>query len=289
MKVFGYSKALYSSWFYLEPLRLVFDAGEGINCYLEGRLLAFRDLAITHAHTDHFTGLQNILTTRLREMEVTGEELPPLYVYYPSDSYTLERYFTYLREVIDKSDRLFIPVPLNPGDKIQLQGGRALYLQALKAKHKIYNQTALAYRVERKRWKLKEEFAQLPQAEINKLIREKGKEFATEETYQPLIYYSGDGRPLYDRGNDEISLMFQEATFLEPHEKLDHSHLKESVELFIKQRARYLVLFHLSSRYTFKEYLTALEYLVEEPELRKKIWLVKPGKLFVEDLPVPGF
>ena len=59
MRIVAYSKALYATWLYLEPLHLLLDAGEGVNIHLEGRLLAVRDVLLSHGHTDHFTGLQN--------------------------------------------------------------------------------------------------------------------------------------------------------------------------------------------------------------------------------------
>lgn len=289
MKVFAFSKALYSTWLYLEPMRLLLDAGEGINFFLEGRLLAFRDLAITHAHTDHFTGLQNILITRLREMEMTGEHIPPLHVYYPADSQTLQRYFAYLEEVIFRWSELVHLVPMEPGDTHPLQGARGLHLTALQANHRVYKQTALSFRVEHLRYTLKPEMQDKPQAELHRLIAEQGRQAVTEPVLKPLLFYSGDGRPKLDPGSSGAPLHIQEATFLEGDQKTDHATLAEAIQLFRELRAESLLLFHLSTRYTLNEFRETLESLVPDENERERIHVIKPGQLFVRDLPVPGF
>lgn len=289
MKVFAFSKALYSTWIYLEPMRLLLDAGEGVNFFLEGRLLAFRDLAITHAHTDHFTGLQNILITRLREQEVTGEPIPPLHIYYPADSHTLERYFDYLKDVIAKWSELAVFCPMNPGDTLALQGARNLYLTALKADHRVYRQTALSYRVEQKRHSLKPEFQGKPQSEINKIVSREGRDAVTEPVMRPLVYYSGDGKPVLDERSRGAALHIQETTFLETHAKADHAGLPEAIGAFRELEARQLLLFHLSSRYTMREFWNTLDHLVPDPEERERIRTVKPGSLFTYDFHIPGF
>lgn len=289
MRVYAYSKALYSTWLYLEPLRLLFDAGEGVNTFLEGRLLAFRDVAITHAHTDHFTGLQNILITRMREMEVTGEAMPPLHLYYPYNSSTLERYFSYLEDVTHQWDKLVVLQPMRPGDTRPLQGARGLHLTALKAEHRVHRQVALSYRVTQERWVLKPEMQDLPQKEINKKIAQEGREAVTEQIYRPLVFYSGDGKVVRDPESDEASLLIQESTFLEPHPKVDHASLPEALALFREQKAASLLLFHLSTRYEFRLFLQALDRLVPDPDERARIFAIKPGSMLVKDIPVPGF
>ncbi len=289
MKVFAFSKALYSTWIYLEPMRLLLDAGEGINFFLEGRMLAFRDLAITHAHTDHFTGLQNIIITRLREQEVTGEPIPPLHIYYPADSHTLVRYFQYLEDVLSKWPELVVLQPMEPGDTVQLQGARNLHMTAIKANHRVYRQTALSYRVEQKRYALKPELEGKPQAEINKIVAEQGREAVTEPVMRTLVYYSGDGKPALDALSRRASLHIQETTFLEAHAKADHAGLPEAISLFRELEAEQLLLFHLSSRYTMREFWTTLDNLVPDPIERERIKAVKPGSMFVYDFTIPGF
>lgn len=289
MKVFAFSKALYATWIYLEPMRLLLDAGEGINFFLEGRLLAFRDLAITHAHTDHFTGLQNILITRLREMEMTGEDIPPLHIYYPAHSHTLERYFAYLSEVIIRWSELATLVPMEPGDTQPLQGARGLHLTALQANHRVYKQTALSYRVEQLRYSLKPEMQGKSQAELHRMIAEQGREAVTEPVRKPLVFYSGDGRPKLDLGSSDATLHIQESTFLEGDQKTDHATLAEAIQLFRDLKAQSLLLFHLSSRYTMTEFWDTLHALVPDESERERIHVVKPGQMLVRDIHVPGF
>ncbi len=289
MKIYAYSKALYSSWLYLESLRLLLDAGEGLNTFLEGRLLAIRNIALTHAHTDHFTGLQNIFITRLREMEVTGQPLPPVTLFYPNDSDTLERYFQYLEDVTSRWEELVTLRPIAVGEKVPLTGVRGLYLTALKADHYVYQQTALSFRIDQERWLLKPEFQDIPQEELNRKFAKEGREKLTTRILQPLIFYSGDGRVTLDPASKEIALLIHESTFLEPSQQLTHSSLPETIELFRELKAKQLLLYHLSTRYEFKEYLKKLEALVPDPKERARIHLIRPGQLFFKDIPVLGF
>ena len=289
MRIYAYSKALYSTWMYVEPLRLLLDAGEGLNTFLEGRLLAFRDLLVSHAHTDHFTGIQNILITRLREMEVTKTDLPIMTITYPGDSPTLQRYFEYLQDVVDRFDDLAELRPVKPGDTLPLYGARGLHVTALKANHHVHGQTALAYRVEQERWTLKPEMEGIPQKEINKRIALEGREAVTTKVFKPVLYYSGDGRVSMKHHDENIPLMLHECTFIEPNRKVTHASLPDIIQLFRKAKPEQLLLFHLSTRYEFKEFLRTLDRMVPNPEERAKIFAVRPGSFFSRDIPVPGF
>ncbi len=288
MKIFAYSKALYSTWLYLEPLRLLLDAGEGLNAALEGRLLAFRDVVISHSHTDHFTGLQNILVTRLREMDVAEQEIPPMQWIFPEDSGTLWRYFDYLKEVTRPWEKLVTLVPVKPGQVIPLQGVRGMYLTVLEADHYVHKQTALSFRIEKERWALRPELEGKPQSEINRIVATEGREAIAVRQFQPLVYYSADTRPVYHEGNEGIPLMIHESTFLEPNEHTSHACLPEVVELFRRQQPRLMLLFHLSTRYDFKEFMQLLEELVPDEEERARFFVVRPGRMFSMDLPTPG-
>jgi ribonuclease Z len=288
MKIYAYSKALYSTWFYLEPLRLLLDAGEGLNAALEGRLLGFRDIVISHSHTDHFTGLQNILVTRLREMEVAEQPILPLQIIFPEDSDTLWRYFDYLKLVTHRWDELLTLVPTRPGQHLPLQGVRGMYLSVLEADHHVYKQTALAFRVEKERWALKPEWEGKPQQDINRAIGKEGRAAVAERGFQPLIHYSADTRVLYHEINQGIPLMIHEATFIEPHPQTSHASLEEVVELFLAQQPQQLLLFHLSTRYEFKEFTDRLEALIPDAAMRERISIVRPGRFFAQDIPTPG-
>jgi ribonuclease Z len=62
-----YSKALYSSWLYYSPDRILFDAGEGASSILGNKAFAIRRVFVSHGHADHvagLVGLVNIPTTR---------------------------------------------------------------------------------------------------------------------------------------------------------------------------------------------------------------------------------
>ena len=85
LTVVGHSRALYSTWIHVPELGLLLDAGEGVNEGLGGRLAAVDTIAISHGHTDHFTGLMNAVLTRRRMGGQATLERPPLRVIYPRD------------------------------------------------------------------------------------------------------------------------------------------------------------------------------------------------------------
>ena len=49
----GYSKAMYSTWFYYKPARLLFDAGEGVASALGNFIFGIERIFISHGHHDH--------------------------------------------------------------------------------------------------------------------------------------------------------------------------------------------------------------------------------------------
>jgi ribonuclease Z len=97
MIIKAYSKAKYSTWIYYSPLSLLFDAGEGINCFMEEKLVTISNIFLSHGHTDHYTGLINILMTKLAHFNNSGVVFPTS-IFYPENDITLQKYIDYIIE-----------------------------------------------------------------------------------------------------------------------------------------------------------------------------------------------
>ncbi len=64
MKILSYSKALYSSWLYYSPDRLLFDAGESVSSIMGNKSFAIERVFLSHGHTDHIAGLVGLINIR---------------------------------------------------------------------------------------------------------------------------------------------------------------------------------------------------------------------------------
>src|SRR5210317_1992004 len=75
-----YSKALYSSWYFYAPDRLMFDCGEGAASRLSQEIFAVEKIFLSHGHVDHIAGLLPFVCLR---QSTKGDNEKPLQIYYP--------------------------------------------------------------------------------------------------------------------------------------------------------------------------------------------------------------
>ncbi len=57
LTITGYSTALFSTWYFIEELGLLFDAGDGVTAGLLQKSRKVKNILISHADRDHITGL----------------------------------------------------------------------------------------------------------------------------------------------------------------------------------------------------------------------------------------
>lgn len=288
MHITAYSKALLSNWFYIEPLRLLLDAGEGIGPFLESRALGIQDVFLSHAHVDHFTGLRLLLLMRRRGIFRNESPLPPLRIYFPATSGVFQRYFAYLAGEFFDWDEMVELHPMMPEDRVALRTGRDLEALAMEVQHVPYD-LCLGYRIVQKRWKLRPAFQKLDGKAIRTLIEAQGREALSDRLEVPVLVFSGDGKPLQDEASRGAMLLIHEATFLDPDTSDVHSTLSEAIAAFERLQAERLLLYHFSVRYTPAQITAALERLVPDTTRRSMIHLVLPGHLFDETLPIKMF
>lgn len=280
----AYSKAKYSTWIYYTPLSVLFDAGEGINCLLEERLVTISDIFLSHGHTDHYTGLINILMTKLAHFQSSGVVFPTR-IYFPEADRTLQHYVRYVREAY-RLDNCAIPVefiPVRPGDRHAMDSRRRSYVDVFAVDH-TRDVSAVGYRVGETRTRLKEEFAAMEQKEIQRMIVEQGKAAVTYDADKPLVVYSGDGKAIDPAEVDGADILIHEATFLKKPDCKGqlHTTLEEAADLADDLGLQLLLLTHFSSRYTIEQIARHVGQ-VRERLAPTQVEFVPPGKVFQLD------
>lgn len=277
MRLIVYSKGLYSTWLYYAPDRLAFDAGEGLSSILGNKCFAIQHVFLSHGHADHIAGLIGLINIRNSGM---GDTEKPLTIYYPKDNWRVLELIAYIARTTSRLSYELTWVPLEPGDRVSVfEGQNPRYVEAFETQH-TRGERSLGYNVVEVRRRLKDEYRDLPQEEIQRLVRERGREAITTTYPAKLFSYGGDSAPLDPKRVEGTETLFHEATFLNPEdrESKTHSTLDEALE--VARRAgvkRELFVFHISSRY--KPELPKFEEKLRRLELGFRVVLVPPGRV----------
>lgn len=282
MKITAYSKGGFSNWYFLEPLKLLLDAGEGANAALGGRALSIRDLFLSHSHTDHISGLYSLLVSRATA-RAKNPALERLRITYPHNAPELHFFLHYLCHVVPHWQEVFELHPIQAGASFDLLSRDDILATALPMQH-IPHEDCFGLRLDQKRKKLRPDILALPHKERAKRIQTEGADALSHEVHVPLIAYTGDGKPLQDPRSHKVELLIHEATFLDPDTSERHSTLREALEVHKKMEARHLLLVHFSQRYTAQNILQALE---NHPP-NASVHPLTPGKVVHMDLPISG-
>ncbi|ABS60745.1 MULTISPECIES: MBL fold metallo-hydrolase [Fervidobacterium] len=276
MNFIAFSKALYSTWIYYSPERILFDAGEGVATMLSNKIYAVRHIFLTHGHVDHIAGLWSIINTRNNAM---GDREKPLTVYYPEGNKGIEFYAEFLKRANNDLRFELIFVPVKKGENVFLRksGSFIRYVQPFQVNH-TYSEVAFGYHVIDVRRRLKEEYRDLPKEEISNLAKKLGSEEITEAYEKKVLTISGDTVLLKKEDIMDTEILFHECTFLNREDRKfnNHASLDDIVELVKDSNVKNLVLYHISSRY-----VRGLEKAIKKINIPgTKIFYVHPERIF---------
>ncbi len=253
----GYSKAMFASWLFYKPARILFDAGEGVSPAMHNFIYAIERVCISHGHYDHVGGLTGLILSRSNAM---GDREKPLVIHHPRGDAQIAALRRYIESIAPRRmsyDLIWEPVEAD--STIPLSTGRTpTFLQTFPMRHG-YNMS-VGYRMVERRHRLKEAYRNLPGPEIAKIGREKGRE-ALHEYYDHIhLAYCGDGMAVNPDEVRGAELLIHEATFLAADDRKTESHalLAETLEAARAAEVKCLLLFHLSGRYTTRDFEEAM-------------------------------
>jgi len=280
--LFGFSKALYSTWVFYKPDHLLLDCGEGVATALGNGGYGIEKVLLTHGHMDHIAGLPVLLGSRAAGM---GDTQKALQIYYPQgDQFVLQ-----MQEYLQKS-HYHLPyhlewIALDENARIPLRGNRAI--ETFRTRHSEKNLT-LGYRLVERRRRLKADFAHLSQADIAQIARREGRATVANlnETYQAkVLLFGGDGLPLRVSDVADAEILLHEATLLDAAERTNqmHSTLDEAVQVAAAAHVKALVLYHISGRYRSAEVKKAARVARQKYGLKCPIWILHHNRLFALD------
>lgn len=277
----GFSRGMYSNWFWHRPLQLLIDAGEGLQLALGPNVFSPSVLAISHGHSDHVLGLPGLIGARRFGK---GANEKPLTILYPEHSRGVQA----ARDLLGTSYAgVVFPltwVAATPGTSMPLGKGRTL--EAFSVRH-VPDEPALGYRVVETKRRLKPEFASMSQAEVEAAARDGRREALLEEVQHVRFAHSGDAMPIDPSLVAGADLLVHDATFLEePDRKYPiHATTEEALEVGRLAQVKTLVLYHLSIRYDRATALPALRAQVRASGFSGECWLLDEGELVALQAP----
>lgn len=277
LTISGYSTALFSSWYFIEELGLLFDCGDGVMSSLLQKSRKIESVFISHADRDHLAGL-------LQFNQLNARQGLPI-IHYPKDCGS----FPALRDFSSKFDPHVsgtVWAPIADKDKVWIR--KDIYVQALKNNHvpsaeNVYK--SFGYRVVSVKSKLKAEYVNLPPNEIKKTIDSLGKEATHIDIETIILSYSGDTPCENFEYWNNSKVLIHEATFLGGEEDKNiqthgnkHSRLEEVIKSVAEINIERLVLGHFSSRYSNEKIDETIIELCKAYNIKIPVYRILPGQ-----------
>lgn len=274
MKLTGYSTARYATWYYLDTLKVLFDAGDGVAASLTSKCQRVQHVFLSHADRDHIAGL-------LQFNQLGARRDRPLTYYYPKDSGSFPAY----QEFIERFDPGLARarwVPVEAGDRIQIASdhlvevGENDHLVIANSKNAGLAKS-LDFRILESRRRLKPAFAGMDGAEIGRLRAEHGNDHVTDQIEHGIFGFSGDTPQFNPERWQDTEILVHEATFIAP-DAADRGHceLGEVIRAASNLDLKALVLGHFSTRYDAAFIRDAIVREASAVALRLPIYAVLP-------------
>jgi len=273
----GYSTALFSTWFFIEELGLLFDAGDGLTSALLQKSRKIKHAFISHADRDHVTGL-------LQFHQLNAREGFPI-IYYPADSGSFPALDAFTAK-FDPHVTGTIWKPIRPNESFTIKAYfkvstiRNNHIQAPEEQSK-----SLSFLVLSEKNKLKPQFRNKTGQELKEISLQYGKDHITEVITKKVLGYSGD-TPVDNYSHwENTETLIHEATFLSrdvpatDFAKNKHSFLPEVIQMASELNLKQLVLSHFSSRYSKEQIDAEIQKQCKAYRLQIPVYRILPGEL----------
>ena len=278
LTITGYSTALFSTWYFIEELRLLFDCGDGLTSSLLQKSRKIESVFISHADRDHLSGL-------LQFNQLNSRKGLPV-IYYPKGSGS----FPALEQFSLKFDPHVKGTTWQPiinREKIWIK--KDIYVEAISNNHvpgEKGTNKSFGFKVVQVKSKLKPELAKLNPVEIRAAIETLGKPNTHIEIETTLLAYSGDTPCENFEHWNNSGILIHESTFLGDEEDKNieahgnkHSTLDEVIKAVAGITIQCLILGHFSTRYSDEQIDSRIIALCEEYEIKVPVYRLLPGRV----------
>lgn len=281
-----HSSPRFSTWLWIPDWRALFDAGDGVSQQLGYKIRKIDTVACTHAHRDHLGGLLQVVNQR--------GEAGSFALAFPCGSKSFFQLEEFSNKFNPASSRNAVWHALEEGDEMPTTV-EGKFLKAFRTRHYANENLngpprSLGFHLMWRKQKVRPELRELPQAELDALRLQVGREGITSPVDEKWITVGGDGSPL---SIDEIrgtKLLLHEATFLNEGdydedaagEDIGHVHSTVAGVLQLAQDAgvENIVLYHISTRYTDGEIRDAIRAAAQNINLQARVWAVLPRRVY---------
>ena len=282
LTITGYSTALFSTWYFIDELSLLFDCGDGACAGLLQKSRKIKHVFVSHADRDHVAGLIQFSQLNSR---------PGLKIYYPRDSGT----FPALENFTAKFDPHVSGaqwIPITGDQEIQIRNDAIV--RAVENRHVQTDGRqikSLSFFVEHRARKLRPELKQKSGPEIAQLRKDLGEDAISTVHTSSLIAYSADTPIETDGRYNEVETLIHEATFLRDEEiepdnprRNKHSSLQQVLAMVAESNIKRLILGHFSSRYDNEDIDAAIRSGCQRLGIKIPVYRVLPGSKVVDVL-----
>ncbi len=277
LTISGFSTARFSTWFFLDEPRVLFDVGDGVAAQLGSKCSKVRHVFISHADRDHLGGL-------IQFYQLAANPPNPPKFYYPKDSGS----FPALKDFLERFDPNLATcewIPLEGGMRVDIathltvEVGENDHIR-ITTRGAVDEVKSLDFTLIEGRRKLRSEFTGLPGAEIGRLRAEHGEDHVTERVESRLFAFSGDTPQFETTRWRDTEILVHEATFIAPDQAdRGHSELGAVLRAASTLDLKALILTHFSSRYTHEQIVDAIASAAARLDLGFPVFAVLPGEV----------
>jgi ribonuclease Z len=282
-----HSSPRFSTWLWIPDWKLLIDAGDGASQQLGYKIRKIDTVAMTHAHRDHLGGLLQVVNQR--------GEAGSFALAYPGGSASFGELEKFSLKFNPASSRQAVWHGLEADDELPLSPeGR--FLKAFRTRHyagdDLNSEAAprsLGYHLMWRKQKVRPEYRDMAQRELDELREKIGREGITEPVDEKWITVGGDGAPLPVDQARGAKLLIHEATFLreddydseEAGEDIGHIHstVEQVLRLSHEAAIENLVLYHVSTRYADAEIKSAVREFAARIDLKTRVWVALPRRV----------